>query len=692
MPCTSDTSSSFASAKDSTSINLSVSSPPTSEAPNGSPISKRDHSSLRRTSLVTPNKNRVASPPTSEAPSSSPVLRSDPILRSSSSNLESSPIPRASSPISSSSSPVPRSSSPIPRSSSPVPRSSPPVPRSSSPIFKSDPIRRSSSHIASASPLMTTMLGEGATKHGPRKRAYQYSLLDKPEEPEDDGYFPTKRSKTLFTSFTCHRPADSAVYFTERMLELSRVSHRTFAAKMEYQRLRAEELGLITAIIQDELEESRGHLRAAVIGSKGRPGNQAQDEVGFSRLFPNCGDHEADDDSDSFDASHSDIVSGSSTIQFPEYDPTVYRARRGRGRSASAQVTIPDIERTGSFQPIPFQHNPTSTNSTIERLASAAAMIQTDGDTHNTLLEHQSRQRTSQLPHQVRLRPYSIPSSRATSHRTSGASGSIYGVDGDERPERARRTSKMDLKPTDMRYYSEADQKNIKHARKLIILDMLLESGWQKTSELELIAAECISQASDTSGHVTQSTEGVNKLVFDGLSTIRGKLVNDAERVLSSLGIYPPDDSSLSDDEKIDYIKQRATQLLDDKNLAEYALHGYDPERGKTLVYSAPPFLDLHEDFWFGRNSPFLNPQSRVLISCISWYMYSLTGAAIMCVIRHASEGRLSKTKNVVQFSTEDYSGVAGGIRQAMLAYVAKPELDEHEFMLRMEAHHAKCL
>jgi hypothetical protein len=46
----------------------------------------------------------------------------------------------------------------------------------------------------------------------------------------------------------------------------------------------------------------------------------------------------------------------------------------------------------------------------------------------------------------------------------------------------------------------------------------------------------------------------------------------------------------------------------------------------------------------------------------------------------------------VLHFTTENYSGIAGGVRQAMLEYVAKPELDEHEFLPRMQAHHDKCL
>ncbi|KIK31538.1 hypothetical protein CY34DRAFT_111336, partial [Suillus luteus UH-Slu-Lm8-n1] len=218
---------------------------------------------------------------------------------------------------------------------------------------------------------------------------------------------------------------------------------------------------------------------------------------------------------------------------------------RGRGRSASrAQVAAP----TGTlppFQPIPF--NPNS-SSTLERLASAAAMIETSGAPTDTLLEHQGHQRSSQLPSQERLRPYSIPSSRTTSRHTSRASASVF--DADERPDRARRSSKSELRATDMRFYSDNDQKNIKHARKLIVLDMVLESGWKKTSELNGVASECILQASAVSGHVTQSTDAINKLIFDGLSTIRGKLVNETERIISALDLYPPPDCGLSDNEK----------------------------------------------------------------------------------------------------------------------------------------------
>ncbi|KAG1908767.1 uncharacterized protein F5891DRAFT_974086 [Suillus fuscotomentosus] len=299
----------------------------------------------------------------------------------------------------------------------------------------------------------------------------------------------------------------------------------------------------------------------------------------------------------------------------------------------------------------------------MERLTSATTMIE----------EH--------------LQPYSILSLCTDSHCASRVSASVY-LD-DEHPERTRQGSKLELKPMDMKFYSKADQKNTEHTHKLIILDMLLESGWQKTSKLEQVAAECILQASAVSGHITEHVEGINKLIFDGLLSIRGKLVNEAEQVLSNLNIYPPDDSRMTNDEKKEHIRQHAADLLDNKNILEYALHSYDSDRGKTLVYSAPAFLDLHEDFWFGQNSPFLDPQSRALISCISWHMYTLMGAAIMCVVHRALEGQfLGSGRKIFQFTMENFSGAAGGIRQAMMQYVANPKLDEYEFMPYMQAHH----
>jgi len=64
------------------------------------------------------------------------------------------------------------------------------------------------------------------------------------------------------SQFTYKSPPDTAD-LEQRKLELSHVSRRTLAAMMEYQRLRAEELKLITAIeqVQDELGESNTYIR-----------------------------------------------------------------------------------------------------------------------------------------------------------------------------------------------------------------------------------------------------------------------------------------------------------------------------------------------------------------------------------------------------------------------------------------------
>jgi hypothetical protein len=70
---------------------------------------------------------------------------------------------------------------------------------------------------------------------------------------------------------------------------------------------------------------------------------------------------------------------------------------------------------------------------------------------------------------------------------------------------RAKRGSKKhSLGPRDIAFYSEPDQMNISWARKLAVMDMIVESGWEtRRTELDLIARECISQASAKYGHST---------------------------------------------------------------------------------------------------------------------------------------------------------------------------------------------
>ncbi|KAG1845033.1 hypothetical protein C8R48DRAFT_678255 [Suillus tomentosus] len=321
MPWTSSTRSSFGSGSTNSRSFKSVSSPPTSEGPDSSPILKSGSSSLRASvSLSEPpafealNSSsssrvgsqetskthiRVSQPATSEVPNNSITLKSytSSCLRTGS---QVTPVkPRGS---------TTGSLPPIFE----VPTSSPILVPSSSPIPRSSPILRGSS--PKASPLLTTMVNEGsptvATRSGSHKRSHRYSLLsdDGLDDCED---LPTKKSKPLLTTYTYDRSSEAEIYFNQRMLELSRISRRAFAAKMEYQRLRTEELELMTSLLKDEMEESQGHLTktdlqigslrndlhdagVAVIGSKGRKDAR---EIG-NRLFPGCGDHEADDSSD----------------------------------------------------------------------------------------------------------------------------------------------------------------------------------------------------------------------------------------------------------------------------------------------------------------------------------------------------------------------------------------------------------
>ncbi|KAG1773360.1 hypothetical protein EV702DRAFT_1201053 [Suillus placidus] len=162
------------------------------------------------------------------------------------------------------------------------------------------------------------MLDEGSPNmHNSHKRPHQYGLL--PEDgPPDCENFPMKKPKLLLTTFTCDRSSESEVYFNQRMLELSRISRQTFAAKMEYQRLRAKELELITSLMKDEMEESQAHLSLrnslhdagiAVIGDKGRKG--AKKVNGYGRVLPIHRHHKVVDSGDSCGSSVSSGCNGS---------------------------------------------------------------------------------------------------------------------------------------------------------------------------------------------------------------------------------------------------------------------------------------------------------------------------------------------------------------------------------------------
>lgn len=69
--------------------------------------------------------------------------------------------------------------------------------------------------------------------------------------------------------------------------------------------------------------------------------------------------------------------------------------------------------------------------------------------------------------------------------------------------QRARRGSRnATMNPSKISFYSEKDKNNIYIARKLIVLDMILESGWENDCRvLEAIATECLSSACVRSGH-----------------------------------------------------------------------------------------------------------------------------------------------------------------------------------------------
>ncbi|KAG1727298.1 hypothetical protein EDD22DRAFT_961273 [Suillus occidentalis] len=374
-----------------------------------------------------------------------------------------------------------------------------------------------------------------------------------------------------------------------------------------------------------------------------------------------------------------------------------------RHSTSGAQLGI-DEHGLGSippFQLIPSQLTNQTSRSDIatECRIAANTMIHTEGSLIDTLQHHQSRHQSAQLPPQERLRPYMVPLSHTSSQRTSSrVSVSLMSLDNlntdnGSHSSHARRGSKQGvISPSKIKYYTEEDQDNIHLAWKLIVLKMLLKIGWEDDNSIwETAAKECLASASSRNGHMTEPNDKILKLILGELSNIQGKLVQEAEGCLPALGLQPDDNESI--DEELAHILAHANIILDETNLRDYFLHGWDTECQKILVFSAKVFLDFHQAFWFGQNLPFINDAaSRARISKPLWFMYKLLGAALNCVIHCATTGWLSKSKKVLQFLTQEFQPVAAGIQKAIQQYINNPALDDGEFLPHMTAHHEQCL
>ncbi|KAI9453752.1 hypothetical protein HD554DRAFT_2043271 [Boletus coccyginus] len=69
-----------------------------------------------------------------------------------------------------------------------------------------------------------------------------------------------KRQKIVKTSLDGSRNCEVRDHMNKQMLDLARMTREVYAAKMQYQRLRMQELEMIKLVMGDELEETQGCL------------------------------------------------------------------------------------------------------------------------------------------------------------------------------------------------------------------------------------------------------------------------------------------------------------------------------------------------------------------------------------------------------------------------------------------------
>ncbi|KAG2359017.1 hypothetical protein BDR07DRAFT_1379005 [Suillus spraguei] len=138
---------------------------------------------------------------------------------------------------------------------------------------------------------------------------------------------------------------------------------------------------------------------------------------------------------------------------------------------------------------------------------------------------------------------------------------------------------------------------------------------------------------------------------------------------LLALGLQP--DITLMPEDDMAHIRARANTLLDEINLEDYFLNGWDAERSKASGS--------------GETHPSSMTQQREHdLKTLMVHLY--------CAIRCAATGRLAKTKNILQFSTQEFQPVAIGIRNAIKRYLDCPELNDGKFLTCMTTHHEQCL
>ncbi|KAG1842701.1 hypothetical protein C8R48DRAFT_678949 [Suillus tomentosus] len=141
------------------------------------------------------------------------------------------------------------------------PRGNPPTPLSSHTAVENyaPQVNGHTLRVEGASAAVPTKSIVGRGHH---KRPFQYSL-SRGGGRDQDYNLPSKRLKTLQTTWNCTtEPSSEATqYLNQRMLELSRMTHRAIAARIRYQRLRSRELDLIKSILEDETEVSQSQLK-----------------------------------------------------------------------------------------------------------------------------------------------------------------------------------------------------------------------------------------------------------------------------------------------------------------------------------------------------------------------------------------------------------------------------------------------
>ncbi|KAG1765299.1 hypothetical protein EV702DRAFT_1051056 [Suillus placidus] len=525
------------------------------------------------------------------------------------------------------------------------------------------------------------------------KRSIQYSLFQSGVRDEDSD-LPTKRLKTLQTTWNyTPRPSSEATnYLNERMLELSRITRRTIAARIRYQCLRSCELDLIKSIVEDEKELTETQLKgidlqigsirnmlqdggvtaiaSALKSTKSRAGTLVTPKTGVTNLRVMI----VDNINEQYSGDHYHyramineltVTLSPSLVKDIILNLTVYKKASAIARILDLRPLSPPFTFPSFFESKlamvfqTFQYDPNDPSScTRRRLATHPA--------------------TAGLSR--RIYPYNWNANSRGSQSTSLASASLISLDDTESIRCLADTGVRHVQPN-IKDFSPTEQSTLAWAQRRMIINSVTTTGWlrnitsQEKKAMSGYITEIINQANLKFNCNIQAMPWAIEYILKEVTLNRRRLAKLSEAFTGSYDLEPPD-PNVSTEECQTFKENRRDTIFNSRTPFSYYLHGQElTDISLFLLFFANPAVsELHIRHWYGsKHTPLHDEDMRSEIQTTPTQMLAQSATSLRCAVDRVVLGRTSNTGNPIHFTTSQYAHHQEIINLAMLQVLMSP-------------------